>query len=45
MRVCDSCHDKIQDARTPMSAKMVNTLDMESVAVSGQGNGEGVCGV
>lgn len=41
VRVCDACHEKIQEARTPMSSKMVNTLDMESVTV-GQAIGEGV---
>ena len=32
--MCKGCHDKILDVRTPFAAKMINTLDSDSLMLS-----------
>ena len=30
--MCDKCHEKIEHVRTPYAAKMINSLDAESLS-------------
>ena len=32
VRVCDKCHEKIEHVRTPYAAKVINSLDMDTLS-------------